>query len=108
MLQGLPKILWLISVFFLATPTFAAECDRNMAEEMNTSIRANFTLLEGKRLLDESEQNKIEMLKENFSEVMRLHDYALESDDQPSLNQACQMYEAILDQQATLGKQPKT
>jgi len=108
MLQGLPKILWLILAFFLATPTFAAECDRIMAEEMNTSIRANFTLLESSGLQDKAEKHKMELLKENFSDVTRLHDYALESDDQPSLNQACQMYEAILDQQATLGKQPKT
>lgn len=108
MLQGFPKFLWLISAFSIATPTFAAECDRNMAEELNTSIRANFTLLEAEGLQDKSELHKVEMLKENFSDVTRLHHYALASNDQPSLNQACQMYEAILDQQATLGKQPET
>jgi hypothetical protein len=42
------------------------------------------------------------MLKKNFSEVSKLHSYAIESDDQANLDQACEMYRSILDQQAVM------
>ena len=101
-MRELGKILLVLSALFAAPPSLAAECDRITVEGLNSSIRANFTILATEGTFDAADRNKIEILKENFSDVSQLHRYALESNDQDSLSQACRMYRSILEQQETM------
>ena len=80
------------------SPLYAETCDEITAQDLNSRIEADLLLAETSDSLDEAGRNKIRDLKEDFSKASDLQTQALDSDDLPKLNEACQMYKDILRQ----------
>ncbi len=98
-------LMTLISLaLLLTTPSLAADCDEIMAADLNSRIQVNFTLIDSSETKDASEQNKIDVLKQKFVDADKLHSYALENDDQASIEKACDMYQSILDEQEAMNE----
>jgi len=94
----------LSSMLLAASSALAAECDEDSAADFNSRIQANFTIMESSDTQDVAVRQQIEALQQKFSEAGKLHTDALESHDQAALNEACERYEAILKEQASLGE----
>jgi hypothetical protein len=94
-----------ISLALLVTqPSLAADCDQITTADLNSRIETNFTLMDSSATQDASTQNKIQALKQEFSEAGEVHNDALENNDQTKLNKACGMYQTILDEQAAMSE----
>jgi hypothetical protein len=103
-MHGLVRLALLSSMLLGAATALADECNEDSAADFNSRIQANFTIMESSDTQDVAVQQKIEALQQKFSEAGKLHTDALESHDQAALDEACARYEAILEEQASLGE----
>jgi hypothetical protein len=92
------------SAWLITSPSLAAECDEDAAADFNSRIEANFATLEGSGTENVAMQEKVEALKQEFSQAGQIHSQALDSGNQADLNEACGRYESILKAQAGLGE----
>ena len=90
--------------WFMTSSVAAGECDRIAAENLNSSIRANFTLMKDFGKHDGLEPEEIDRLRQDFEASRKRHVAALQNGDQESLNKVCDDYRSILSQQETMGK----
>lgn len=103
-MRGLATVMALSLALLTTSPLLAADCDEDTAADLNSQIEANFTILESVAMGDAAVQDRVEALKQAFSEAGDLHSEAFDSGDQEGLNQACEVYESILKEQADLSQ----
>lgn len=97
-------MILMASAWLITSPSLAAECDEDGAADFNSRIEANFAMMEGSGTENVAMQEKIEALKQEFSQASQIHSKALDSGNQGDLNEACGRYESILKAQAGLGE----
>lgn len=98
-----PAIFTLVTLMLLGgSPSLAADCDPNEADDLNSRIETNFTLMDDSGAQDAAKRDRIDAWKRAFSEAGELHSGALENNDRANLTKACDMYRSILESQAAL------
>jgi hypothetical protein len=80
------------------SPLYAGTCDEIAAQDLNSRIEADISLAETSDGLEAAGQERIRVLREDFSKVSDLQTQALDSGDLTKLKEVCPMYEDILRQ----------
>jgi len=94
----------LSSALLVPSPLLAADCDEDTAADLNSRIEANFSIMEVSETQNDALRQKIEALQQDFSKAGKVHSEALDNQDQAGLNEACGMYQSILEAQAGLAE----
>ena len=98
------RMIVLSSALMAPSPLLADDCSEDAAADLNSRIEANFSIMESSNTQDAALQEKIDALRQEFSNAGQIHSQALEDHDKAALNEACGRYESILKAQAGLGE----
>lgn len=98
------RLIVLTSALIAPSALLAADCDEDTAADLNSRIEANFSIMDVSDSQNDALRQKIETLQQDFTKAGKIHTEALDNHDQAGLNEACGLYQSILETQAGLAE----